>query len=360
MAIVYSPALKAKMGELLALEELTPEVKNQVLPLLEVPGIDWDYNTDQPAKPLQKHLESVISSIEKRWTLPFFIDFSSSLQVSAAEKETDALTAFDAIAKDRIKNYIPVIDFDRSTLATYRETLQIIHNRSDSGICLRIKYADLEDVVEESVFEEFISSLAIPMSDIDLILDFGSINSYESDKTLYLATRLVLSSIPSLQSWRNIIILSSSFPFTLSSVDKNSRQKMPRREWLSWKKLYEKKERIARLPIFGDYSISHPELVEIDPRVMNMSAAIRYSTPIDWLILKGESVKIKGFAQFPQLSEFLTSLPEFSGASFSAGDSEIAKYADGSNPKTGNATTWRKIGNNHHFTLVVNEISSLS
>ena len=359
MAIMYTPALKAKMGELAALEALDNSVKDQILPILEIPGVDWNYSKDEPAKSIQKHLADVAATISKYWAQDFFVDFSTSLQIASAEKNTDALAVFDEIAQSLDLSYIPVIDFDRSTLTTYREVCQAINSRTNSGICLRIKYSDLEDVIESSVFEEFLETLAIPISDVDLVIDLGSINSYESEKTLYLGTRLILASVPNLNEWRNVVVLASSFPYTLSDVSKNSRAKIPRREWLSWKKLCEKRDRIGRLPIYGDYSIAHPDLVEIDPRVMNMSAAIRYSTPEDWLILKGESVKLKGFAQFPLLSEILVSMPEFSGAEFSAGDKEISEYANGATTKTGNATTWRKIGNNHHITLVVSELSSL-
>lgn len=359
MALTYAPALKAKMGELTALEALADNVKDQIAPILEVPGIDWNYSKDRPAKTLQKHLEDVVAAIEKNWPARnFFIDFSPAAQVAAADNKTDILTVFDSIAQQKTLTYIPVVDFDRSTLATYLETSQAIHGRTNSGVCLRIKYADLEDVVEELAFTEFLKTLELPMSDIDLVLDFGSISSYESDKTLYLATRLVLQSIPDLTSWRNVIVLASSFPHTLRGMDKNSRVKIPRREWKSWLRLKEKSDRIGRLPIFGDYSIAHPELVEVDPRIMNMSAAIRYSTPDDWLILKGESVKIKGFTQFPELSAELVSMPEYAGADFSAGDRDISGYADGTTNGTGNATTWRKIGNNHHLTLVVTQIAN--
>ena len=113
------------------------------------------------------------------------------------------------------------------------------------------------------------------------------------------------------------------------------------------------------MPTYGDYSIAHPEIVEIDPRVMSMSASIRYSSTSQWVIIKGESIKIGGFKQFPILSNKLTSIPEYSGKDFSWGDEQIYNYANATDNKSGNATTWRSIGNNHHFTLVTNQISNL-
>lgn len=359
MSLIYVPALKAKKGELSALEQLTTDVKEKIVPIFEIPNIDWNYTEDQPAKTLESHLQDVVGAIAKHWQQKFFLDFSTGLQIAAAEQNAALLSIFDSIAKDKNLSYIPVIDFDRNTDITYRETTQAIHKRANLGICLRIKYDDLEDVIDQVKFNEFLENLSLPINDIDLVLDFDSITKYESEKTIYLATRLILDSIPQINSWRNVVVLSSSFPFTLSDIHAKSTQRLPRKEWLAWQKLFEKKERIKRLPTFGDYSISHPNLVEIDPRVMSMSASIRYSSENEWLILKGESIKLKGFSQFPELSEKLVSLPDFSGEKFSQGDKEIYDYAKGNTKGTGNTTTWRKIGNNHHITLVVNQLSNL-
>lgn len=364
MAHIYTPALKAKMGELSALQSLTDAQKGKICPILEVPGIDWNYVKDEPAKTLKKHIEDVIRMIEKYWDKKFYIDFSSSLQISAADEKTptDILTFFDNLAKDKSLAYIPVVDFDKNSISSYRETLQTIHTRNNDGICLRIKYADLEDIIDEKLFEDLLTTLGVPASEIDLMLDFGSVNEYESDKTLYLATRLVLASTPRLKEWRSLSVLASSFPYTLSGISKSSIAKLPRKEWLSWKRLNEKKDKLVILPIYGDYGISHPKIVEIDPRVMDMSAAIRYSTPNDWLILKGESIKKGGFIQFPELSKKLARLPEYSGKDYSSGDERIYKYANGDSEETGtgNATTWRTIGNNHHFCLVIEQLSNPS
>lgn len=359
MTFKYLPALKAKMGELTALNYLDPKIKTEICPLLEIPSVSWDYSEDKPSKPIKSHLKDVISAIEKNWNKDFFLDFSDNLQIEAIENGIDLLSSFKEEAKDKNINYIPTIDFDKNMDENYINSLKEIQEEKQKGLCLRIKYSDLEDVVEPSKFEELLSLTKIPTSEIDLILDFGSINSYDSDKTLYLATRLVLSSIPMISEWRTISVLASSFPFTLSGIPKNTIRPMNRVEWLSWVRLYEKKDKLERLPIYGDYSISHPEVVEIDPRVMSMSASIRYSSIEEWIIVKGESIKIGGFKQFPTLSKKLTLLPDYSGKDFSWGDGRIYDYANATDDKSGNATTWRSIGNNHHFTLVTNQISNL-
>jgi hypothetical protein len=82
-----------------------------------------------------------------------------------------------------------------------------------------------------------------------------------------------------------------------------------------------------------------------------MSASIRYTTRDAWLILKGRNVRQYGFDQYRELSRELVQRPEYNAAQYSWGDGFIKECADGRSG-TGNATTWRKVGTNHHLTLV--------
>jgi hypothetical protein len=109
--------------------------------------------------------------------------------------------------------------------------------------------------------------------------------------------------------------------------------------------------------IFGDYAIAHPVPTELDPRTMRMSASIRFTTDEDWLIVKGKNVRQYGFDQYFELCRTLVGLPEYLGENFSWGDRFIARCARGS-AGPGNATTCRKVGTNHHLTLVARQLAT--
>ena len=111
--------------------------------------------------------------------------------------------------------------------------------------------------------------------------------------------------------------------------------------------------------IFADYAISHPYTKELDPRTMRMSASIRYTTSNNWLVLKGRNVRQYGFDQYFELAKELIERPEYADRDFSWGDKYIADCALGMTGP-GNATTWRKVGTNHHITLVARQIAKLS
>jgi hypothetical protein len=116
--------------------------------------------------------------------------------------------------------------------------------------------------------------------------------------------------------------------------------------------------KIRWLPTFGDYAIAHPLLVEVDPRLMKMSAQLRYTTDTAWLVFKERNVRDYGFEQFKGICTALIARPEYKGAAFSWGDNAISECTlTSSGP--GNATTWRRIGTNHHLTMVTDQISSV-
>lgn len=76
-----------------------------------------------------------------------------------------------------------------------------------------------------------------------------------------------------------------------------------------------------------------------------------------WLVIKGRNVRQYGFEQYFELCGALVNRNEYSGAGFSWADDYIAKCA-GRESGPGNATTWRKVGTNHHLTLVARQLAS--
>jgi hypothetical protein len=85
---------------------------------------------------------------------------------------------------------------------------------------------------------------------------------------------------------------------------------------------------------------------------------LRYTTDEDWLVFKERNVIRHGFDQFNSICRTLVGRREFKGAGYSAGDTAISACAvPGSS--SGNAMTWRRIGTNHHLTLVVDQLASL-
>ena len=147
-------------------------------------------------------------------------------------------------------------------------------------------------------------------------------------------------------------------------VDKNSFGVVPREEWIAWRDyLHAKRQNLPRLPTFSDCAIQHQSGVEgFNPILMQVSASIRYTLEEDWLLIKGESTRMKAPSdQFPKLAHRLVygDLQKyFLGPDHCRGCESMKAAADGA-PRLGSAEIWRRLGTIHHVSMVMQGIDSL-
>jgi hypothetical protein len=217
---------------------------------------------------------------------------------------------------------------------------------------------DLEEPEElpEVVEAEVLAALDLGAEDVDLVLDLGSISPEQ--RWTGATVRLLLAALPEIGNWRSLTLIASSFPLDLSGVDGDSTALIPRAEWAMWRTLHARRDRLERLPMFGDYAISHPSPREVDPRIIQRSAAIRYSAEDEFLILKGRSIQAHGSEQHFDLAAELVTRPEFHGEDFSWGDAYISTRARREGGP-GSGMTWRKAGTSQHLAFVTTQIANL-
>lgn len=354
----YVPVLKGKEGEYGALEALPNDIRTRLMPLIEIPDVPYDYTNEGSAKSLDDHLSGTARRLKKCCQRsPLFIDLP---WFEGEERLSDGRIALAAVLSDCASQgvrAVPVVSRKKS--ADYLTAAGRYSAEADSGACIRLLVADFgEDIDVEAEVHRLLDGLgAADTSSIDLVLDLEDLGLDTARAAL--VARSVFSMIPAKDEWRRIILVAASFPEDLSDVDAATVTTLPRREWDLWKTLQKRPGLLPRRDlIFGDYGIAHPVTKELDPRTMRMSASIRYTTTKNWLVLKGRNVRQYGFDQYFELCKELVTRTEYSGAPFSWGDRYISDCADGITGP-GNATTWRKVGTNHHITLIADQIANL-
>lgn len=356
--IHYVPILKGKAGEYGALRDLDPDVKERLTPIIEVPSIPWDYENDRPGKTVKDHVINVAPNIVKHWGTERAI-FVDMLWVPSEEGATEGdypLSFLFNEAQSAGLQLIPVTGLSRDR--NYQNAVREVVARDRRGVCVRLESPDFEELLDiDTTLEAFLDALGVGPSDTDLVIDFKEITASQASP-LTIAIISILKSLPNIGDWRSVTLAASAFPLNLSNLNASSVTPVPRSEWAIWESLARRRGKLPRLPTFGDYAISHPDMIEIDPRMMRMSAQLRYTTESEWLIFKGRNVRDYGYEQFSDICRVVASRPEFSGAAFSKGDADIANCGEGYTGP-GNATTWRRIGTNHHLTMAVRQIASL-
>lgn len=228
------------------------------------------------------------------------------------------------------------------------------------GVCVRLQGPDFGRVELGEELEALGASLGIAPKDIDLILDFGAILP-GTDQLTFLSAHAALTLLPTPHSWRTVTFAASVFPIDLSLITTVPGDALiPRTEWIVWQRIATAGNGLARIPSFGDYAISHPELREMTTENPTIPISVRYTTPEAFLVRKeGTMRKLKG-AGFLRLAQWLIAHPEYYGASYSVGDALVDEIAgDRTKGKYGNVETWRKIGTSHHLAVVADDMRSL-
>ncbi|ACL67086.1 conserved hypothetical protein [Anaeromyxobacter dehalogenans 2CP-1] len=346
----YVPVLKWKRGEARALKDLDPAVKAACTPLVEVVPVPTDPETGAAKKTLSKHLDDAIAEMKSSWGTahPVFVD----IRLLPPNQATGAtLTGlFDRLRAAAILA-IPVI----STGAT-QDILQAaagIHKKDRRGVCLR----EGLDAVMAPAFPVAVSkallATGVTQKTADVVIDMQDVSANKTTVNAALAASAI-GKVPNLKAWRTFTIVATAFPLNLSGIAPGVHT-LPRAEWALWKALGS----LPRRPTYGDYAVAHWDLQELDPRVILISASIRYTSDDEWVIFRGRNVKNYGFGQFTALSKLVVKHPAYCGSAFSAGDDYIAACASGT-VGSGNHETWRRVATNHHITFVVDQLSKLA
>jgi hypothetical protein len=358
--LTYTPILKGKRGEYDALATMPLESCARLYPVVEVMPIPWDWQRDVPARTLDAHLARDVGSIMECWGCdqPVMVDLKHTCGpktrtgsgVHPVEWMHSQLRIYGVLG-------VPVTTLNRDD--HYQEAVGAAAHADALGAALRLAPSDFNDAVElEASMFALLATLGLECEEVDIILDIGAI-SQDVGRNTALIGRVLIETLPTANGWRSLTLASSSFPADLSQIRPRSVGHITRAEWQTWSTLLDQLGTLTRMPNFGDYGIDGPALTLLDPRVMRMSANIRYTSETDWYIGKGGSVDKDGFEQYRKLADDLMHAPEWCGPHFSSGDSYIAECAAYETPGPGNATTWRRVGTSHHLAFVLDQLSKI-
>lgn len=325
----YVPILKWKLGEQTALRELSNEFSSLIIPLIEITP---EFNV--------KKLDTAFSCWSNKL---YYFDVLSECY------ENDPKIYLKILDQLNHDYAIPVLKHtDSLDLINYTTKL------SNNGIAIRIttNYMDTLNTNMLNILQE------ISPTDIDIILDFKYIGNTLLS-SLYSSFLNIISSIPNVSDYRNIIISSSSFPKDLAGIPRDNINHFNMLEWHFYT------EYISRYAnennfniIYSDYCICNPSYTEFLP-YMKPSFNIRYTHIGEFLIIKGNLISNGGLnnENVSRVCNTLVSSNFFTGEQYSWGDNYIYNHRLINQPSYGNLTTWRAICTNHHITHIVKLLS---
>lgn len=351
----YVPVLKWRQGEYQALLRLNAAHRKHVVPLIEVTPPEFDFAEGKVKKTLEAQLEPFARRLKAKWgTQPAFLDTSLLEPTTRLPGNVHPLNYLMDEARKVGGQLAPVTGLERD-LAHYN-AVEAAAMIDGFGIAVRCSLDEISDPGFPKALKDLGKSLACDLSEIDLIIDLAAKNFDPLDDLADLIVGL-LQSDPVYGAVRSLVLIGTSFPASMADI-KGPSQTIPRMEWRLYKKVVEKLPEDFEPPTFGDYAISSADIPKGDMRVLKPAASVRYTIDEAWLITKGSNVRDNGFAQFRErCGDVVTS-----GQAFPLGYSVGSDYIRGchaNTEKTGNLTTWRWVGTNHHITKVVDDLAKL-
>ena len=351
----YVPCIRWKQGEYQAILNLRAITKDLLLPLIEVPEIGFDFEKEEEIKSLDEHVVLFTKRIIKKWgKRPCFID---SKLIDPFRKMNNNIYPLIYIFEQLRQNdctAIPIIGLDR--IDEHQNYIKDIVAIDKKGLAIRVS---LEEIVRNNFnnsIETLLSTSGLKPMQCDFILDLDAPNFTPIDGFVKLIANII-QNIPYLEQWRTLILIGTSFPSSMGEVNKGI-STIPRHEWTLYESLIKLLNTMnLRFPTFGDYVINHPALLQMDMRIVKPSASIRYTIRDKWLIIKGTNVRDNGTEQYKKHCKDLIKTGYFYGSDFSFGDTYIFDCSTGKKG-TGNLTTWRWVGTNHHLETVARDVSN--
>lgn len=338
----YVPVLKIKRGEKGALADLGATHPGAFTPLLEVVPRKSD-------KTLAQHLDTTFDKLSQSVAKfsPCFLD----TRELAADDEAASQAVFQRARAEGI-GFVPVVGITR----TVGNTAALQHR--ENGVALRITRKEMEAGGLAHDIQDFLQANALNERSVDLIMDMGDVSQMISAGVSALADAF-LQEVPDHAKWRTFTLSGCAFPSSMGVVGKNSHRLWDRSEWVCWKGLYAQRAGLSRLPAFSDCAIQHPDGVEgFDPIKHQASASARHATGDHWLLVKGESTRVKKSSlQFPQIAKGIVANKygnHYKGPGHCTGCKLISDAANGV-PKLGSLEKWRLIGTIHHVSTVLKE-----
>jgi hypothetical protein len=266
----YVPVLKVKRGEKTALRQISANLRAQITPLLEIVE-------RKPDKALAEHLDTAFKELAEsvRAYPRCFLD--------AREIEPDGPQAAVEVFR-RASNagmaFAPVMGISRTV-----NVAAALGHRTH-GLALRLTRAELESGNLATNVGAFLRLNELAPEELDLIIDLGAVEDLIVDG-IATFTGAFMAEVPHHERWRTFTVSACAFPMSMRGVDRHSHDLVVRSDWIAWRDhLYARRHGFPRLPTFSDCAIQHPLGVEgFDPRIMQVSASIRYTLEEAWLLI---------------------------------------------------------------------------
>ena len=352
----YVPALRWRQAEYQALKRLGQTVKDQIVPLITIPDVEYDFEQQEPKRTVDEHVRPFITRYQEKWgQRPAWIALNEAI---ANGRMDDGSHVFDYVFSGlRLHDAqaVPALPLAADSATIAAVSTVVAQDRQGSAILVRLE--DLMADGPEARVVALAKDLQVGLKGIDLIIDLKAPNfePYDSFATALIA---YMPRLGDLMAFRKVVLVSTAIPETLADISKGT-DAIPRHDWLFYQTLLKKLPGGMRRPVYGDYTIVHPNFEAKDMRIVKPAGKIIYTREDMWGTRKGDSFRDNRDQMHSHCQAIVLDAGfDFRGQDYSWGDAYISDCA-ARRQSASNLGQWKKVAINHHITLVVEELANL-
>ncbi len=352
----YVPILLTRQGEMLALRDLDPDVKDAMTPMFVAHPVPSVGETGRPRCTEQEHVVGLVKRLTAAWgSRPAFVDL---VHLRLGAPMPDGSHPLLWLVRECAQQGLPLAPvLSPARDADYRAAAAEVAAVTGGTLCFRLnrsEWIDLGRPRGDGPLMLLLSQTGLPPERVHLLLDCG--DQVGDPAVTARAVEPVLQGLPRARDWASVTVAGTGMPVGTSAVGADNHALVPRTEWALWRRL---DDPVYRRPSFGDYGVQHPDPQSgFDPKIMDTSAQLRYTVPGHWFVARGRGIKKHKLEQVRGLAAQVVALPAYAGPDFSWGDRWLSACAD-DDVKPGNQLVWRKVATTHHVTFVVRQLSTV-
>ncbi|GAB6897983.1 beta family protein [Kineosporia succinea] len=342
---LYVPVLRGHLGEFDALEMMAPATRSRSYPLIViVPDVET-----KPHEPWR--LAERFATLSQKWEGRIMVD-GSRLTDRETRGDTGLRTVMDA-ARGPFTQAVPVVRLKDDAAVRFDAADAV--RQDGNGVAVQVRRDDLfvAPALVARQLSELLHDVGVQPEQTDLLLDLGYV---ADDAAAVHGSRLVdrvLSETSGLARYRTVVLTAGAFPPDSGTVRPQRLTEVARHDAALWE--YLKARDPERLPVYGDYAITHPGFhPPSSGEIRRPSPHLRYTVAARWLVLRGRRDHPRRNAQFYDICQEISADDRFCGAGLGPADGRIA---DARSFGPGAAKDWIAVGTAHHADFVVDALA---
>lgn len=346
---MYSPILRNRQSEMLALKHLYDSVRPHVMPVIDVAAPTRAADQAQALKYVARNIartEKVVAGFPA-----VFVDSSELSADFRLPGDVHPLArAAESVIEAGVRP-IAVTGLHRDN-EHRAEALSIAKAQEGPGLCVRLDATDVSTAtLTHNRLRGMVDAASLDPAAVYVLLDLQCLFGHDREAVSMKVVRFL--KLLSSNVWAGILIGGYGFPDQLSSACSTKDQAYLRRvEQEVFSDAATVEMRTVRW--FADYTVLSPSVVELDWRLIRkvMAPKALYTLDDVWFVVRGGAFSSHPdeYDQYFAMADEIVALDEFCGAGFSYGDQYISDRHDRKGTP-GSPASWITACVNHHVSF---------